>query len=99
MRPVQKTTAGRESSTADSDSDTKVNVGQSTCSAWLPIESAPKDGTRVILAYDIHDADIGIDYKCGIWVENYGCPGWYADGAFVNPIYWMPIPPLPNANL
>ena len=63
---------------------------QPSCSTWFTIDSAPKDGTRVLLCF--MDPDIGEDYEVGIYVPNYGCPGWYAAGTFVNPVAWIPIP-------
>ena len=58
----------------------------------LDIETAPKDGTLVLLAYYTND---GIEeYEVGRWVENHGCPGWRAAGAFIEPVAWMPIPKL-----
>jgi hypothetical protein len=55
---------------------------------WRTMDSAPKE-ERILLAYK---TDQGfIDYNVGMWVENYGCPGWRAAGTFVTPLLWMPI--------
>ena len=62
--------------------------------SWQPIDTAPKDGTRVLLCFIA--PSIGEDYEVGIYVPNYGCPGWRAAGTFVDPVAWMPIPNLPN---
>lgn len=69
-----------------------------TCTAWNTMDTAPKDGTRVLLAYRIHDLDV-IDFEVGMWVLNYGCPGWRAAGTFLTPVAWAPIPDMPNAQI
>lgn len=67
---------------------------------WMPIETAPKDGTRVLLnrfgipvweGYYVHEQEPGM--RLEIW-EKYG-PHWtrtgYEDLDF-NPTHWMPLP-------
>ena len=66
------------------------------CSAWQSMDTAPKDGTRVLLAYRIDDPGI-VDFEVGMWVPNYGCPGWRAAGTFLAPVAWASIPDMPNA--
>jgi len=71
-------------------------------SEWQPIETAPKDGTRVLL---FHDGGPSEDpcMLVGLWDEtrpekHYGTKWaceWYS--AFnVYPICWMPLPPPPG---
>ena len=55
--------------------------------AWQPIETAPKDGTRVLLHY-VHKNFT----KIGAW--DAGCRYWSADQWFHErpPTHWMPLP-------
>ena len=65
---------------------------------WKPIETAPKDGTII----DLYFKKGGRQPNCF-----YGRNGWYYDEVRetlsanfytddVNPIYWRPLPTLPN---
>lgn len=63
---------------------------------WLPIETAPKDGTR-ILAYFPDD-------EGGVLSVIWAYYGWYLDPdggtefeyhIFGNPTHWMPVPEKP----
>lgn len=58
---------------------------------WRKMTDAPKDGTRILVAYN---EDFGPDFVTAIWVENYGCPGWRGGGTFIYPFAWMEIPPV-----
>lgn len=61
--------------------------------AWLPIESAPKDGRRVLLWNE--------RYTAAITGQFYGLGGWKLDGEmpplFHQPTHWMSLPPAPGA--
>ena len=77
---------------------------------WYPIESAPKDGTRILVARineEIGDGDIEISEWCSIKSERYE---WVEGDLFrrVNDLlyefwndnghratHWMPLPPPP----
>jgi hypothetical protein len=69
---------------------------------WLPIETAPKDGT-LIIAY----TEIDPNYSYAPWLERslvrYKEERWelenaiYADASTVNPSHWMPLPAVPVA--
>ena len=71
---------------------------------WLPIESAPKDGTRIIVAD--HDNRTGEDFGWRVfsarWVEDIlpGENGWLHGGCIENPSHWwtgaLPPPPRPE---
>jgi len=68
-------------------------------SEWRPIETAPKDATKILLYYrdrilGQHLMGIGhwqlgpVDetYPCRNWIWNYVCP----------PSHWMPLPEPPK---
>lgn len=61
---------------------------------WQPIETAPKDGTRIIY-YEVYhgQAHIGL----GFWWngDDLNRAGWH-DGLYVFPTHWMPIPNPPS---
>lgn len=78
-------------------------------SDWRPIETAPKDGTR-ILVWALHYGrfrDIAFarwedlrpepsDY----WSDGRLGPGWYVSGAsFVEPTHWRPVPDPPQEEI
>jgi hypothetical protein len=61
--------------------------------AWQPIESAPKDGTRVMLA-DAEWTDIGRwRIESQLWMDDDDA-GW-TDPFW--PTHWMPLPPPPGS--
>ena len=80
-----------------SSPDHNADAGKVEGDGWLPIESAPKDGTIVLLGW--HDPDI----------EEIGAvAGWYEGGPTdrcwydqyhepVTATHWMPLRPLPSA--
>lgn len=61
---------------------------------WMPIETAPKDGTRILLhpAVEVHDA-----WSKGHWSEQQEC--WLVGGSAsgVAHTYWFPLPPSPSS--
>lgn len=73
-----------------------------TIMTWQPIETAPKDGTR-ILAYDIKDAE-DTQPQIALWLAHAEEPGWYIsldhqamNGDLWNPpTHWMPLPEPPQ---
>lgn len=66
---------------------------------WQPIETAPKDGTRVLLiGHRGAEADIGNWSMHGRYdrsTKRYGICWGCAGIAYVNPTHWMPLPPPP----
>jgi len=64
---------------------------------WQPIETAPKDGTDVLLAgTGTYDVTVGSFYKATKGPSV--CDGWYyQDGSSrIEPTHWMPLPPPPG---
>lgn len=70
-------------------------------SGWQPIETAPKDGTKV----DLYSVDRKERYPDCKWLKNewhyWGLDGfdnmdWVRLGKYENPSHWMPLPSLPK---
>jgi uncharacterized protein DUF551 len=65
---------------------------------WRPIESAPKDGTFILVYGELGGSlpPIG-SCKFGVvhWVDGFN--GWYLDGDeyTLAPTHWMPLPSAP----
>jgi hypothetical protein len=72
---------------------------------WRPIETAPKDGTQVLLFYKGAGEVVAKRVSSGIFVPEYPINGIYADvwlcprGVLTpsQPLMWMPLPPPPDA--
>ena len=63
---------------------------------WMPIETAPKDGTRVIGYFPTEGYDLPVVMQClfddGAWqFDVYEAPDRDA-----SPSHWMPLPEAPN---
>jgi hypothetical protein len=72
-----------------------------TKDAWLPIESAPKDGTELVLLGTIYDDDYQRLRSCvGRWHEEADAPAFTVGWQFSSPGYvaqfvpthWMKLP-------
>lgn len=66
---------------------------------WQPIETAPKDGTVILLAEPNHDGSFCI--ATGRWVEPYIKPPYWGDGLtddllMDGPTHWSPLPEAPK---
>ena len=57
---------------------------------WLPIETAPKDGTPILVVGGAHTA-AEIRAADGAWWNHCPLKG-------VTPTHWMPLPDPPEAN-
>jgi hypothetical protein len=83
-------------------------IGTTNVNGWLPIESAPKDGTEILLLR----RDVGRQLMCvGKWAANFHGSGWYRDKGWMMtgyqglahdavsppPELWMPLPPSPES--
>ena len=80
---------------------------QATEPAWRPIETAPKDGTRILVckAKDVDGNPMGDSF--GLFVQR--AEWWEGDGwivycslvhepqCFFDPTHWMPLPAAPEA--
>ena len=67
-------------------------------SIWQPIETAPKDGTWILLASK--DDDEGLAIQSGFWGDGfyYGWRDFKNDSCGIGgfePTHWMPLPPEP----
>ena len=65
---------------------------------WELIETAPKDGTALILSVEIRPDDWRI--KVGGWRRTKPSigSGWIIFGASWTPTHWMPLPEPPKEN-
>lgn len=78
-------------------------------SEWQPIETAPKDGT-VVLLFGLWAGEVGgiaqePQIDIGRWSggrSDYGSDGWWglitgdAYGCWMRPTHWMPLPQPPK---
>lgn len=75
---------------------------------WQPIETAPKDGTTVLLWWRSEYGDIAY-WACATWeVFSDGSGGWVGESFHATepktwmrligekPTHWMPLPPQPG---
>ena len=67
---------------------------------WRPIETAPRDGTWVVLKDEYSPATIGqwahnddATYPWRVFDGSDECNAWVAG----RPCYWLPLPPAPGA--
>ena len=61
---------------------------------WQPIESAPRDGTEVLLV--CVTGDIGVCYWRTDGKDNQGYWTWGLGHSFFGPTHWMPLPKPPG---
>ena len=59
---------------------------------WQPIETAPKDGTRVLVYQPGHLHMIGTYGAFGYYFG----PHWWSNGVTIAPTHWMPLPEFPS---
>ena len=89
------------SNLSDSEMTASGLVGPSLAAAslsrnWQPIETAPKDGTHILLS---DGSDIVV---VGEWYDRSGTPCWTVswDGnEFDDASFWMPLPEPPTSSV
>ena len=63
---------------------------------WQPIETAPKDGTAILVAHSEAAFDVWWSDDENGWVDD--CMDDWGDKYIIyHPTHWMPLPPLPGA--
>jgi hypothetical protein len=67
-------------------------------SDWQPIESAPKDGTTILLGHASFKPEAAWWEYCS-WFEGWCSGGFRSDmyGPGFDPTHWMPLPPPPKS--
>lgn len=70
---------------------------------WMPIDSAPKDGTCLLAFIPFEWANgekcsamdvVAWDARAGFWFHP--TPPNYVQGCAAQPTHWMPLPPPPS---
>lgn len=74
-------------------------------SGWQPIETAPKDGSEILVYGGHYDSDLnskpdeeesGVSHVWASKSEAFSICGSCYYGAYIlNPTHWMPLPPPP----
>lgn len=66
---------------------------------WQPIETAPKDGTWVMLGRAGRMPEVGSWENGSPWLDGWFCGGERSDsyGPDFDPTHWMPLPEPPHA--
>ncbi len=62
---------------------------------WLPIETAPKDGSKILISGGYSSPAVTI----GRWAKDMKSPHWRDDklGRYpITPLHWMPLPTPPT---
>lgn len=76
--------------------------------AWLPIDTAPRDGTEIIAAWRRNDKTWAVGAVAWVVDRYWALPGrnytgWWLDARpgcavpYQDPEYWQPLPEAPNA--
>lgn len=75
--------------------DETLHTHESVCGRWEPIETAPKDGTEVVL----YRPGLRPTFGCYTVVERYeGWIGWwFTNRKEMPPTHWLLLPPRPDA--
>ena len=73
-----------------------LNQSDSTQLEWLDIESAPKDGTNILITNKANDTFV-CHYREGFWYSDF-YDGYDYGYLFYEPTHWRPLPKLPEGN-
>jgi hypothetical protein len=92
--------AARIKQHADATLALLASVPEREPDGWRPVETAPQDGTDILLTDGrvvtyggwITDMDQGADYEGQLH-----CAGWWSVAGDVTPTHWMPLPAAPAA--
>jgi hypothetical protein len=71
---------------------------------WQPIETAPKDGTIILVCEDFLCYSVSWqkwytpynDWYYDWCIPNFLIDNIYSDGIILHPTHWMPLPELPK---
>jgi hypothetical protein len=65
-------------------------------SDWLPIESAPRDGTKVLVGCNWHPMFVVASFKNGKWTVSWDAVPLDEDSGWDELTHWAPISPMPE---
>lgn len=74
-----------------SDGDNEEYIRADLVPQWMPIETAPRDGTRILVYSENCIAIAGYSTDYNSWCEN------YYDNLWHDPTHWQPLPSPPPA--
>lgn len=70
------------------------NSGHVVVPAWKPIETAPMDGTRILVWRPFEDKDWPAHHGIDRWSETFR--SWWNSRRDQQPTHWMPLPSPPD---
>lgn len=70
-----------------------VTKGRKMENGWKPIDTAPKDGTAVLVSLTGSDIPYPARFQNGEWIMTWDC---YALSEWDGPTHWMPCPEKPS---
>ena len=63
---------------------------------WKPIETAPKDGTEILM-WSQYDGIVVGHYSKSVWADGWIIYDARSDTIELHPTHWMPLPQPPTA--
>ncbi len=67
-------------------------------SPWRSMESAPRDGTHILLCEGGNVSEGGWLTGAMMGAEDESCAGWWSVNGVDNPTHWMPMPAAPEVS-